>query len=126
MADDYPFPGCCPHVSNAHKRDHCTACDCVKPPMRVEQGAPIKRESIAEALENDRCGICGSVDHFREDCPIPDLAGADFRECTICWALIFEDSRDKHLAKHESDIETTHRLLMMITHASRKDTHERD
>lgn len=30
---------------------------------------PIVRESIEDALENDRCGICLSVDHFREDCP---------------------------------------------------------
>jgi hypothetical protein len=29
----------------------------------------IRRESIEDALENDRCGLCGSVDHFREDCP---------------------------------------------------------
>ena len=33
----------------------------------------IERESIEEALENDRCGICGSVDHFREDCVARDL-----------------------------------------------------
>lgn len=29
----------------------------------------IQRETVEEALENDRCGICGSVDHFREDHP---------------------------------------------------------
>lgn len=28
----------------------------------------IERLSIEDALENDRCGICLSVDHFREDC----------------------------------------------------------
>lgn len=32
-----------------------------------EQRAAIERESIEDALENDRCGICGSVEHFRED-----------------------------------------------------------
>lgn len=31
----------------------------------------IERETVADALENDRCGRCGSVDHFREDCPRP-------------------------------------------------------
>jgi hypothetical protein len=30
----------------------------------------IQRETLREALENDRCGICGSVQHFREDCPV--------------------------------------------------------
>jgi hypothetical protein len=34
------------------------------PPAQV-----IERETVADALENDRCGICLSVDHFREDCP---------------------------------------------------------
>ena len=29
----------------------------------------LERLSIADALENDRCGICGSEEHFREDCP---------------------------------------------------------
>lgn len=32
-----------------------------------EQRTAIERESIEDALENDRCGICGSVEHFRED-----------------------------------------------------------
>lgn len=27
-----------------------------------------ERESIEDALENDRCGICKSTAHFREDC----------------------------------------------------------
>lgn len=36
------------------------------------------RETLAEALENDRCGICLSVDHFREDCPMrAELARRD-------------------------------------------------
>lgn len=38
----------------------------------------IQRETIEDALENDRCGICHSVDHFREDCPLftqGDLVG---------------------------------------------------
>jgi hypothetical protein len=53
----------------------------------------IERESLADALENDRCGICGSVDHFREDCtlvhawpggghpktgPVPGRPGVDY------------------------------------------------
>lgn len=42
-------------------------------PLWVEWGEhdppTIQRESIEDALENDRCGICGSVDHFREDHP---------------------------------------------------------
>lgn len=28
----------------------------------------IERETIEDAMESDRCGICGSVQHFREDC----------------------------------------------------------
>jgi hypothetical protein len=33
------------------------------------------RETVADALENDRCGRCGSVEHFVEDCPVqPDVA----------------------------------------------------
>jgi hypothetical protein len=35
------------------------------------------RETIEEAEENDRCGKCGSVDHFVEDCPVVEHAGAD-------------------------------------------------
>lgn len=39
------------------------------PEMSDPPGRPIQRETVEEALENDRCGICLSVDHFREDCP---------------------------------------------------------
>lgn len=37
------------------------------PPEDVLVPPTIQRETIENALENDRCGICGSVDHFRED-----------------------------------------------------------
>ena len=37
-----------------------------------EQRTP-KRETVEEALESDRCGECGSVEHFREDCPTTQL-----------------------------------------------------
>lgn len=29
----------------------------------------VERESVVDALENDRCGACGSPAHFVEDCP---------------------------------------------------------
>ncbi len=40
-----------------------------RPSGRVYRRKPIRRQSIEEALENDRWGICGSEDHFREDHP---------------------------------------------------------
>lgn len=36
--------------------------------LTLLRSSTIQRESIADALENDRCGRCLSVDHFREDC----------------------------------------------------------
>lgn len=42
--------------------------------------AEIQRESIEDALENDRCGICGSVDHFREDCRLFEF-DEKYRRC---------------------------------------------
>ena len=30
---------------------------------------PICRETVAEAMENERCGLCASVDHFIEEHP---------------------------------------------------------
>jgi hypothetical protein len=56
------------------------------PPWRVEAAPPptagtpppgFVRETLDEALENDRCGICLSVDHFREQCPQADAAMAN-------------------------------------------------
>ncbi len=38
-------------------------------PCSICRPVTIQRESVEDALENDRCGICLSVDHFREDCP---------------------------------------------------------
>jgi hypothetical protein len=61
------------------------------PPWRVEAAPPptagtpppgFVRETLEEALENDRCGICLSTAHFREQCPQatpvpPEVAGRD-------------------------------------------------
>jgi hypothetical protein len=49
-----------------------------EPDARDEAEArQIERESIEDARENDRCGSCGSVDHFREDCPSPRVVVPD-------------------------------------------------
>lgn len=36
---------------------------------------PIQRETVEQALENDRCGVCLSADHFTEDHPEPEVHG---------------------------------------------------
>ncbi len=54
---------------------------------------PIVRESIEDALENDRCGICLSVDHFREDCPRAAAAAGE------------TDDLDRYIEKSMSDPE---------------------
>lgn len=50
----------------------------------------IVRESLEDALENDRCGICFSVDHFREDCPRPVAVP---EQCPVCNAYGFHVER---------------------------------
>lgn len=46
----------------------------------------IVRETVEDALENDRCGICLSVDHFREDCPMDKHTGECDRHYEPCSA----------------------------------------
>ena len=48
-------------------------------PPRGSAGTSIRRETIEEALENDRCGICSSVEHFREDHLREEIAQATFK-----------------------------------------------
>jgi hypothetical protein len=57
-----------------------------------ERVAPIVRESFEESEESDRCGICGSVDHFREDHPQhrAEHLGSDglgYGKCLACGEL---------------------------------------
>jgi hypothetical protein len=32
---EYPYDGCCEHTHNAHTRDHCMLCTCVRGPIQV-------------------------------------------------------------------------------------------
>ena len=47
----------------------CLTADPDGQPCFICRPVTIQRESVEDALENDRCGICLSVEHFREDCP---------------------------------------------------------
>jgi hypothetical protein len=50
----------------------------------------IARASVEDALENDRCGICGSIQHFREDHP----ADAPTAVETVCRVRELADDID--------------------------------
>jgi hypothetical protein len=62
----------------------------------------IQRESVEDALENDRCGICGSVEHFREDCPAVSPGGQSTGQCE---GLREDDARPVTTSKAASKAE---------------------
>jgi hypothetical protein len=53
----YPREGCCQHSANSHTRDHCLACECLRPPMQV-QTTPPDDPGLAELHE---CGLCHAL-----------------------------------------------------------------
>lgn len=73
-AAEYCYRSGCPNFvtgSSDYCSEECEQADNVFAGATITYNGPIRRVSVEDELENDRCGICGSVDHFREDCPHP-------------------------------------------------------
>lgn len=79
MTVAYPFPGCCPHSFNAHARDHCLACDCAKPPARIDTAPQPEPEPTFD------------VDFLRS--------------CGQCGVLLLDENREKHLDWHQAELD---------------------
>jgi hypothetical protein len=101
--DDKPLClwGNCTHSPNAHGRDHCHACDCEKPPP-PPPGAPT---SIEEARRQ--------AEELEKDVDVTYL-----QECTGCAAAVYD--REKHVTRHERDINTLTNLVISISGLDRR------
>jgi hypothetical protein len=93
----YPREGCCQHSANSHTRDHCLACECLRPPIQAQ---------TAPAAPAD-----------------PGLA--ELHECNLCHALTTTD-REPHIKWHERQADTLEtilsRLAMLILRGHRTDS----
>lgn len=97
---DYPFVGCCSHSFNAHDRTHCTACDCVRPPVQV-----------------------GTAKTPEAPPPSDSSEWTDVRVCGVCHAIVLNDSRVAHLGWHETTLRTLDHLLEMTAVLDRGNKH---
>lgn len=90
VAGDYPFPGCCPHSPNAHTRNHCLACACVKPPARIDP--PPQPE------------------------PAPTFDVDFLRSCVQCGALLLDEDREKHIDWHQRELDRFESITIALAH----------
>lgn len=88
MTAEYPFDGCCPHVFNAHTRNHCVVCDCTKLPARIDM-APLPE-------------------------PSPTVDGDVLRSCGQCGALLLDENREKHIDWHQRELDSRADILTTL------------
>jgi len=94
-----PCPwGQCEHSPNAHGLDHCHACFCVKPPP-PPPGAG-HEDSFDRPL---------TLEEFQAGEP-QELETIEATICTACSAYV--QDREKHVARHERDLDTLANLVM--------------